>query len=197
MKTQPLQYYMHDGPSAFRFELSGDLDHQGASRLDQDWQTASCTLGDRRLIVDITFLTGVDEAGRALLVGWHRGGAHIVANCKSSRARAESIVGESLRELPADTHATAASNLTWTAFRTSVAGTLVLLLVALAIATEISDPTLRSETVDAWNDSLEKANAELQDPVRPGSAFLWVLENAERAAIVKGGDIVVVPGSNG
>ncbi|PYT26656.1 MAG: hypothetical protein DMG57_20775 [Acidobacteria bacterium] len=58
MKTRPLQYYMHDRPSAFRFELSGELDCQGECRLDQDWRTASSTLGGRRLVVDITFLTG-------------------------------------------------------------------------------------------------------------------------------------------
>jgi ABC-type transporter Mla MlaB component len=118
MKTRALQYYMHDGPSAFRFELSGELDRQGASRLDQDWRTASSTLGDRRLVVDMTFLTSVDEAGRALLVGWHRGGAHIVANGENARALAASILGEPLRELPADTHAAAASNRTWIAFHT-------------------------------------------------------------------------------
>lgn len=124
MKIQPLQYYMHDGPSAFRFELSGELDHQGACRLERDWRTASSTLGGRRLVVDITFVTGVDQAGRALLVSWHRGGAHFVANREKARALAASILGEPLRELPADTHAAAASNLTWMAFRSLVLGRL-------------------------------------------------------------------------
>jgi ABC-type transporter Mla MlaB component len=171
MKTRALQYYMHDGPNAFRFELSGELDRQGACRLDQDWQSASSTLGDRKLVVDITFLTGIDEAGRALLVAWHRGGAHFVANCENARALAASILGEPLKEPPAATHAAAASNLTWIAFRTSVLGGLLLLLVALAFATEISGATLRSETVDAWNDYLKTADAELQDRVRPGTPF--------------------------
>jgi len=72
MKTQTLHYYMHDGPTTFRFELSGRLDREGACRLDQDWRTASSVLGDRRLIVDLTFVMIVDEEGRALLAGWHR-----------------------------------------------------------------------------------------------------------------------------
>jgi ABC-type transporter Mla MlaB component len=152
LKIQPLRYYMHDGPSAFRFELSGELDHQGACRLDRDWRTASSTLGGRSLVVDITFLTGVDEAGRALFVAWHREGAHFVANCENARALAASILGEPLREPPADTHGATASSLTWIAFRTSVHGTLVLLLVALAFATEISGATLKAETVEASND---------------------------------------------
>src|SRR5260370_34805221 len=85
MKTQALRYYMHDGPTAFRFELAGDLNHEGARRLDQDWRTASSLIGDRRLIVDMTFVTGVDEKGRALITRWHREGARLIANSKASR----------------------------------------------------------------------------------------------------------------
>jgi hypothetical protein len=44
-----LRYYMHDGPSAFRFELAGQLDSNDAARLEQDWHTASSTIGDRTL----------------------------------------------------------------------------------------------------------------------------------------------------
>ena len=40
MKSQTLQYYMHDGPSAFRFELAGSLDNEGARELEQAWRTA-------------------------------------------------------------------------------------------------------------------------------------------------------------
>jgi hypothetical protein len=95
-KNQTLQYYMHDGPTAFRFELSGHLNREGAQRLDQDWRTAMSVIGDRRLIVDITFVSGSDEQGRALLARWHREGARFVANSKASCALAESIIGEPL-----------------------------------------------------------------------------------------------------
>ena len=61
MKNIALQYYMHDGPEAFRFELAGNLNQAGAIRLEQDWKTASSVIGDRRLIVDITFVEVVDE----------------------------------------------------------------------------------------------------------------------------------------
>src|SRR5580693_3267770 len=74
MKNQTLKYYMHDGPSAFRFELAGDLNDEGAARLDQDWRTAS-VVGSRALIVDMTFVTNVDERGRALLGRWYAQGA--------------------------------------------------------------------------------------------------------------------------
>ena len=198
MKTQALQYYMHDGPSTFRFELSGELDYEGACRLDRDRRTASSTLGGRRLVVDITFLTGVDEAGRDLLAAWHRRGAHFVANSENAQELATSILGESLRELPAGPRAEEASNRTWTAFRTSVLGALALLLGALALATGIRGATLKSETVEGWNDYLKTADAGLQDRVRAGGAFLWTFEDAGRAARVQSGEIVVgpAPGQN-
>jgi hypothetical protein len=94
MNNPTLRYYMHDGPSAFRFELAGYLNQEGACRLDQDWRTASSVIGDRTLIVDVTFVTHVDEQGRELITRWHRKGARLIANSKASRALAETIVGE-------------------------------------------------------------------------------------------------------
>jgi anti-anti-sigma regulatory factor len=87
---------MHDGPTAFRFELAGNLDYESAPKLDQDWQTASSAIGDRRLIVDMTFVTSVDEKGGALLRRWHQEGASLIANSRPSRVLAESILGEPL-----------------------------------------------------------------------------------------------------
>ncbi len=132
MKNQALQYYMHDGPNAFRFELAGNLNREGARRLYQDWRTASSTIGDRRLIVDMTFLTDADERGRALLVRWCREGARIIANSKASRAMAESILGEALPEAPADARAAAVSDRTWLPFRTSFLVRAVILMLLLA-----------------------------------------------------------------
>src|SRR5882672_9300662 len=96
MKSQTLQYYMHDGPSAFRFELAGDLDNPGAHELYQAWRTASSVIGDRALIVDMTFVTGAEEDGRSLLAGWHAEGAQLIARSKVSRELAEAIIGEPL-----------------------------------------------------------------------------------------------------
>ena len=49
---------MHYGPAAFRFELAGELDAEGAHRLELDWLTASSVIGEHALIVDLTFVTG-------------------------------------------------------------------------------------------------------------------------------------------
>ena len=82
MKSQTLQYYMHDGPSAFRFELAGDLNNEAARDLDQAWRTASSMIGDRALVVDMTFVTGAGRDGRSLLARWYAEGAQLIANAR-------------------------------------------------------------------------------------------------------------------
>jgi hypothetical protein len=118
MKNQTLQYYMHDGPSAFRFELAGDLYEDGARQLDQDWRTASSVIDGRTLIVDMTFVTHADKAGRDLLARWHRDGAHIVAKSKESRELAELALGKPLEVIPRVVRP--AQDGTWTPFQTSL-----------------------------------------------------------------------------
>src|ERR1700735_5464316 len=90
MINQALQYYMHDGSTSFRFELAGNLNNEGAHKLDQAWRTASSVIGDRRLSIEMTFVTCLDAQGRALVARWHREGAQLVANSIASRALAES-----------------------------------------------------------------------------------------------------------
>ena len=126
MEDQALQFFMHDGPTAFRLELAGNLNCEGVRRLAQDWRTASSAIGDRRVIVDMTFVTSVDDAGRALIARWNRDGAQLIANSEASRGLAESILNESLSE-----HAAIAAEPTWFPFRTSFLGlALILLLLA-------------------------------------------------------------------
>ena len=116
MKNRALRYYMHDGPMAFRFELAGTLDYEGAVRLDQDWRTASSAIGDRKLIVDLTFVTNLAEEGKTLLRRWHQEGARLIANSTTSRVLAESILGS---PLPATTGDATVSNRTWLPFHTA------------------------------------------------------------------------------
>jgi len=131
MKNQALRYYMHDGPTAFRFELAGHLDSESAPRLDQDWRTASSAAGDRRLIVDMTFVTGVDEQGRTLLRRWYQEGARFIANSKVSHGLAESILGEPLPAIEGDADV---SSRTWLPFRSAflVSAAAVFLLATTA-----------------------------------------------------------------
>ena len=114
MNYQTFQYFMHDGPQAFRFELAGTLSNEDARRLQQDWHAASSMIGNRLLIVDITFVTRVDQEGRGLLAHWYSQGAQLVAKSKASHELAETIIGKPLSDVPS-----AGVNRTWLPFHTS------------------------------------------------------------------------------
>jgi hypothetical protein len=88
-----MHYYMHAGPAAFRFELAGDLDAGDAARLEQEWRGASLTIGNCALVVDMSFVTGIDEAARSLFRRWYARGAEFAAGSKESRELVESITG--------------------------------------------------------------------------------------------------------
>jgi hypothetical protein len=78
-------YYIHGGPSALRFELSGDLDAGDASRLERDWRGVSSDVGNPLLVLDVSFVTGIDEAARSLFKRWYARGAEFAAGSKQSR----------------------------------------------------------------------------------------------------------------
>jgi hypothetical protein len=189
MRNQVLDYYLHDGPTAFRFQLAGTINDEGVRRLEQVWRTTCSLIGDRRRIIDITFVTGVDEQGRASLAGWHRAGAELVANSIASRTLAESILGTALPEPPVNARA-------WSPVRAALfrsAASMPLLLTSLLLTFAANAANLKSETVAAWDGDLETAKANLLERIRPGGCFLWTLENPDRAARVRAGEIVVAP----
>jgi hypothetical protein len=86
-----MRYYIHDGPSALRFELAGDLNAGDALRLEQEWRGVSSAIGNLFLIVDVSFVTGIDEAARSLFKRWYARGAEFAASSKQSRELVESI----------------------------------------------------------------------------------------------------------
>ena len=88
---------MHDGPTAFSIELAGALAGEGAKKLEHDWLSASKAIGNKELVVDLSFVTEIDAVGRQLLLRWRWNGATVVANTPKSRALAESIIGLPLR----------------------------------------------------------------------------------------------------
>jgi hypothetical protein len=189
MRTQALNYYLHDGPVAFRFELTGPMTGEGARSIEQVWWTAGSLIGDRRPIIDMTFVTSVDDQGRALLTRWHNEGAQFVANTKASRTLAESILGASIPEPAAETRR-------WWPFPPGFfrpAAGIPWLLASLLFAFAANAANLKPETVAAWDDDLEMVKAGLHERVRPGGCFLWTFEDPDRAARVHGGEIMVAP----
>jgi ABC-type transporter Mla MlaB component len=111
-EASDFRYYMHDGSAAFSFELAGRLSDEGARELQQTWETASSMIGDRSLIVDLSYVTGVDAAGQNLLRGWHDQGAQLVAKSPQARALIQSITGQAAGELSAT-----ARHSTWLPFQ--------------------------------------------------------------------------------
>jgi hypothetical protein len=87
------RYYMYEGPTAFRFELAGDLDASDAVSLAQDWHTACSRAGNRALVIDMTFVTEIDDVVRSLFGRWYAGGAEFAAETRFSRELVESITG--------------------------------------------------------------------------------------------------------
>lgn len=196
MKNQVLRYFMHDGPSSFRFELAGNLDSDGARRLEQDWRTASSVVGDRTLVIDMTFMSGACQEGRALLAAWHSAGAKFVAQSKTARELAEAIIGKPLAQ-PEPVGGSDA-NWTWLPFRTFFGGPrfrMALLLASLLLPVQLHAAHLKAETVAAWDNYVESVRASMQDRIRPGGSFLWAYEDPERLADVRAGEIVVGPAS--
>jgi hypothetical protein len=183
---------MHDGPSAFRFELAGDLNNEGARDLEQAWRTASSVIGDRALVVDMTFVTGAGKDGRSLLARWYAEGAQLIARSKVSRALAEAIVGEPLPEFASAGYGGAWR--TWLPFHTSFGKLkLTLLVAALLLPVQAHAANLKAETVAAWDDYVQSVSKGLLDRVHPGGCFLWTYENSDRIAKVHNGEIIVAP----
>ena len=97
MKAPAFSYYMHEGPAALSIEVAGALAAEGAKKLEQDWLSTSEAIGNKELVVDLSFVTEIDPVGRQLLLRWHGNGATVVANTPESRALAESVIGLPIR----------------------------------------------------------------------------------------------------
>jgi anti-anti-sigma regulatory factor len=91
-KAFGLEYYIHDGAAAFRFQLAGELSQDSARDLEQARHTASSTFQRRRLVVDLTGITHIDDSGRRLLDEWHSRGAELVVVSPRAKARIHSMI---------------------------------------------------------------------------------------------------------
>ena len=145
MKAPAFSYYMHEGPAAFSIEVAGALAAEGAKKLEQDWLSASEAIGNKELVVDLSFVTEVDPGGRQLLLRWFRNGATVIANTPESRALAESLIGRPLLPIGRTAY-------TWRPYRSGsvfrnvllIIGLLILLIPASALAQRL--PIVQSTT---------------------------------------------------
>lgn len=87
MQGEALEYYIHDGSDALRFQLSGSLIGRGAESVHNAWQTALSIVGDRAVIADIRRVVEVDDRGRELLGLWNRHGVRIIRQAAEGRSK--------------------------------------------------------------------------------------------------------------
>jgi hypothetical protein len=125
MNSEALRYYAHEGPMALRFELAGAVTADGAQRLERDWRAAAAAIGNKALIVDLSFVTGIDNAGRELLREWRANGARLVGSSAQAHALIESIAGGHVEEIA---EVAGPRDYTWSPLHTTA-----LLWIALAI----------------------------------------------------------------
>jgi ABC-type transporter Mla MlaB component len=74
-RSSAFKYYIHDSVNSCRLQLLGELSETDLAELDGCWQTIKTTLSDRRLILDLRRLEGIDSASGDWLLGMASEGA--------------------------------------------------------------------------------------------------------------------------
>jgi len=87
-----LRITLHQNGGQSRLVLAGRLSGPWVGETDNVWRSASCS--GKEIKVDMTEVTGVDSAGRDLLLTMHRAGARLIANGVWMRALIQEITGE-------------------------------------------------------------------------------------------------------
>ncbi len=186
--NKEFRYYMHDGPDAISFELAGHLSDRAARELEQARRTASSTARGRSLIIDLSYVTGVDTEGRAMLRGWYVDGAQLVAKLPI----AKTILASITRQSPAQIAETARSQ-TWRPVFVAFFIALVSLLApARTLAADLSP-----ETVQVWERYVKAVDARNLTNLAGGKPFLSLDTIPGEAARLKDGGIAVSPAGPG
>ncbi len=81
-----LRYFIHDDFDAIRMELAGSLLGVEAQKAFDSWRRTAVMAHHTPLIVDITYVTDIDDNGRAVLRQWRHHDARILASSLESRA---------------------------------------------------------------------------------------------------------------
>jgi hypothetical protein len=94
MPLQPamLRITLHQNGRHPRLVLAGRLFGPWVGETENAWRSASCS--GKKIEVDMTEVTGVDSAGRDLLVAMHRAGASLIASGAWMRALIQEVTGE-------------------------------------------------------------------------------------------------------
>jgi hypothetical protein len=180
-RSDDLRYYMHDGPDVFRFELAGRLSGDAARDLEQAWSTAASTICKRRVIIDLSGLTGMGRNGHELLARWSGAGAQLAVVSHRAAARVQPLIDRRvtvLTDAGVSTTGPLARAILWCA-------------AFLTFLSPTNAATLKQETIDVWENYIQNVNAQIQSRAKPGRHFLCMDESADRAAKVRKGEVVV------
>ncbi|MCU1294819.1 MAG: hypothetical protein JWP08_3669 [Bryobacterales bacterium] len=87
VQRSKFRYYLHDSVEACRLQLLGPLTSAEIKELAGCWTTARTTLEARKLILDISAVTSVDDGGRKWIAAMVAEGASLVQPAPAQPAR--------------------------------------------------------------------------------------------------------------
>ena len=131
--------------------------------LDQAWRVASSMVGDRALVVDMTFVTGAGRDGRSLLARWYAEGAQLIARSKVSRDAGRGDCRSASTRVRFRQQCRRSAD--WLPFHTSFGGAklkLTLLAATMLLPVRVHAADLKAETVAAWDDYIRSVSVALR-----------------------------------
>ena len=91
-----MRIYLHDNSNGFRLCLFGDLNQPAAAELERCWHAALSIVDGRRILIDGTGLTSIQEDGMQLLGRMALAGVQVSANRSSQGAGLLAFLGTEL-----------------------------------------------------------------------------------------------------
>ena len=90
-----LRITVHEDGALWRLHLAGRLEGPWVAETENTW--GSAPVSGRRIEIDMTEVTWIDEAGRRLLQAMNQAGARFIAKGVAMEALVEEITGEAAR----------------------------------------------------------------------------------------------------
>jgi hypothetical protein len=87
-----LRITVQEDGTLWRLHLSGKLAGAWVAETENAWRSAP--VSGRRVEIDMTEVTWIDEAGRCLLQAMNQAGAHFIAKGVATKALVEEITGK-------------------------------------------------------------------------------------------------------
>jgi hypothetical protein len=87
-----LRITVYQDGGRYRLKLAGKLGGPWVGETEKVWRSAPCSI--KEIELDMREVTGIDEAGRELLIAMHEAGAHFVVQGGAMTALIEEITGK-------------------------------------------------------------------------------------------------------